>query len=191
MDADTILDGGHRLISGLGDVRHLGSAVSLHADLADKVSQIRLQSGRITAVDVDERLGHNFRIISVYAPHLGYGEASLQLLYTTLSGLAEEARSAGKRVIIGGDFNTQLIVGVRSESMGNFASEHHLSITADGVDLPWDRTWTFRSSLGNKRQLDYVHRQRLIRTERCLFWREREVYRVKNLAAEEGEVAPR
>ena len=59
-------------------------------------------------------------------------------------------------MLVGGDFNTQLNFCCRCELLRGFASEHNLSITNDNVELTWDQTWTFRSSLGHKRQLDYV-----------------------------------
>ena len=74
---DVILDGGHRLISGLGDSRHLGVAILLRRQLADQVSRVHISSDRVIAVDV-KVFGVNFQVVSAYAPHYGYGRGALQ-----------------------------------------------------------------------------------------------------------------
>ena len=67
--ADVILDGGHRLITGLGDSRHEGVAVLLHASLADKVKRINIFSGRVMSIKIN--IGYPCTIVSSYAPHCG------------------------------------------------------------------------------------------------------------------------
>ena len=59
--AVVVLDDGHRLISGLGGSCHLGVAVLLHRQLADKVSRIHISSNRVLTVDL-KVYGVDFRI---------------------------------------------------------------------------------------------------------------------------------
>ena len=81
-EADFILDGGHRLISGRGDSRHLGVAVLLHCHLADQVSRIHISSDRVIIIDLTAH-GVDFRIVSIYAPHCGYGCAAFDHFLST------------------------------------------------------------------------------------------------------------
>ena len=153
---DIVLDGGHRLISGLEGSRHLGAAVLLHARLADKVSRMKFRSDRILAVDIDDYLGTKLRIISVYDPHCGYARQCTEQMYIEIGMLLREARTENRNVIVGGDFNTSLNFGSRAELLYSFVAEHGLQITNCNPDVPWGSSWTFRSSLGHLRQLDYI-----------------------------------
>ena len=58
-------------------------------------------------------------------------------------------------MIIGGDFNTQISVGIRGILLEQFAQEFGLCIT-NGTIPENINDWTFRSSMGTKRRLDYV-----------------------------------
>ena len=107
------------------------------------------------AVDV-KVYGVNFRIISAYAPHCGYGRGALQTFYSDLHNQLHGVRSSGRHVVIGGDFNTQVHAGWRSDVMKDFAAEHGLEILSDRLDVPWSKRWTFESTLGHRRQLDYI-----------------------------------
>ena len=64
--------------------------------------------------------------------------------------------SVGRRVIVGGDFHTQLHSGWRSDMLMTFAAEHGLDIPLDNPDLPWSKRWTFESSMGIMQQFDFV-----------------------------------
>ena len=61
----------------------------------------------------------------------------------------------GKRVIIGGDFNTQFGVGMRGTTLEQFAQEFGLCIT-NATNSETDTDWTFESSMGVRRRLDFV-----------------------------------
>jgi len=154
LKADVILDGGHRLISGTNEAKHLGTAVLLHASLADNVSKIQSPSDRLMCIDLEVG-GLSFCIIAAYAPHSGYGQLALDQFYVDLHTLVRSAKQKGKRIVVAGDFNTQLNIGKRSEDLFAFASEHDLYV-ANNTEAPWGKTWTFESSTGLRRQLDYI-----------------------------------
>ncbi|WP_293004444.1 hypothetical protein, partial [Mycobacterium sp.] len=48
------------------------------------------------------------------------------------------------------------MLGLRSDLLMGFASENKLTSTNDDADLPWKDVWTFESSLGIRRRLDYI-----------------------------------
>ena len=153
-ESDLILHGGHRLITSADDKRHLGVAILFHARLADKVSRILSHSGRVMAVDVDVFQGALLRLVSVYAPHRGYGAAELSAFFCNLYAVCQNGRDNNRHLVVGGDFNTQLGSGTRSEQMHDFCNECCLEISNN--DLPWESTWTFESSLGYQSRLDYL-----------------------------------
>jgi len=155
-NADIVVQGGHRLITGRDSATHLGTGVLLHASLAGKVSRIRKQTGRITAVDVDDWNGCKCCVIAVYAPHAGHSRADLNDFYKDLYDLSNGVVVDRRLLVVGGDFNSQINQGFRSELLRKYASEHDLQITTDTHGMPWENTWTFCSSLGHTRQLDYI-----------------------------------
>ena len=71
--------------------------------------------------------------------------------------LASSAHRNGYVVIISGDFNTQLDVGPRGQLPRELSVICHLRITNeihDGMDF--DDHWTFESSMGVRRQIDFI-----------------------------------
>ena len=57
--------------------------------------------------------------------------------------------------MIGGDFNIQVGIGNLGEYLDEFVRSFCLTI-ANKNNAPWDDQWTFCSSLGNKRQIDFI-----------------------------------
>ena len=111
--------------------------------------------GRLMYVDV--RLLHStIRFISIYCPHAGYSTADLQILYDQLHMVLDDARRHSLRFTIGGDFNTVLGLGVRGDMLKEIIDNHDLKVTNHPADLAPDERWTFKSCLGDKRQIDYI-----------------------------------
>jgi len=96
---DVILDGGHRLISGPNDASHLGAAILLHAQYSDNVSRIHNCSDRLVAIDVTLH-GAQYRIISAYAPHSGYGHQALIDFYTDIRNLMVPGKILSSEAIL-------------------------------------------------------------------------------------------
>ena len=97
-----------------------------------------------------------FRIVCVYVPHCGYARQCTEQVYGDLSMLVHEAKNLNRATIIGEDFSTSMNFGPRGQLLRSFATEHHFDITNWNAETPWDSSWTFRSSLGHKQQLDYI-----------------------------------
>ncbi len=68
------------------------------------------------------------------------------------------ARKGKRRIIIGGDFNTQCDVGNRGRVFQDFLQEHALRAgnVSDELNGDVNDNWTFCSSLGIKRRIDYI-----------------------------------
>ena len=72
-----------------------------------------------------------------------------------------KAYRSRKRIIIGGDFNTQFDVGIRGVALRQFAEEFGLCIT-NTTDSETSTNWTFESSMGVRRRLDFILASRLL-----------------------------
>eukprot|EP00959_Pyramimonas_sp_CCMP1952_P338502 7088869-Pyramimonas_sp.AAC.1 len=96
------------------------------------------------------------RIVSVHAPHCGYSLQELDDFYSDLKDLVKEGQRTDIYIVIGGDFNTQLDVGSRSELLREFVAEFDLFAPSDFSEQSGANMWAFKSTLGVTRQLDYV-----------------------------------
>ena len=67
----------------------------------------------------------------------------------------QQGRNLKRRLVAGGDFNSQLGVGARGIAMENVANTSGLRISNDSVNDS-DNNWTFCSSMGEKRRLDFI-----------------------------------
>ena len=93
------------------------------------------------------------RAVAVYIPHGGYDVACL---YDTCDVLREallEGRRKGCRLVVGGDFNTQLSIGSRGDLLEEICECFGLAVANDGNNA---EEWTFQSSLGVRRRPDYI-----------------------------------
>ena len=66
-----------------------------------------------------------------------------------------QAQTQHRRLIIGGDFNTQLGIGIRGDMLNQIQSGYSIKC-ANNSDIPWEHQWTFCSALGAKRKIDFV-----------------------------------
>ena len=126
-------------------------AILLNAKHVKKSTRVHNISGRVIAVDFMVN-GRSYCGIATYIPHCGYSAAHLEQTYDQLRCITSKAYRSNKRIVIGGDFNTQHGVGVRGLMLDEFAREFRLDITnASSPQLIDD--WTFESSMGVRRLL--------------------------------------
>ena len=116
------LDGGHVPYTNLTDNAYAGVGILLHAKHVKQSNRIHNVSGRVIALDFLVG-GKRLRNIAVYAPHCGYSAQVLDETYEQLRCSVFEAKRQKKTVIDGGDFNTQLNVGVRGIFLEQFTQE--------------------------------------------------------------------
>ena len=102
-------------------------------------------------------MGHRIiRFVAAYAPHAGYSDNDLQCFYDSLCYIASDARSKGHLCIVGGDFNTQLDIGMRGSLLSEFASAYELDVCNSEGTGTTEASWTFCSYTGIKRRLDCI-----------------------------------
>ena len=99
--------------------------------------------------------GRSYCGIATYLPHCGYSVADLEQTYNQLRCITSKAFRSNRRIIIGGDFNTQVNVGNRGTMLKEFAHEFSLCIFNVCVEES-NVDWTFESSMGVRRRLDYI-----------------------------------
>ena len=68
----------------------------------------------------------------------------------------DEARRRSFRIILGGDFNTVLNFGDRGAILDDVLNDFGLRTANDPTTLSWEQRWTFQSSSGIRRQIDYI-----------------------------------
>ena len=108
-------------------------------------------------------MGLNFRVngikiraVSVYMPYSGYDDVEVfDETYDQLRYFCAAGRKQRRRLVIGGDFNSQMGVGERGEYLDEFVRSFGL-VCANSSDTPWDDQWTFRSSMGDTRKIDFI-----------------------------------
>ena len=145
-----ILDGGHALYTNLTDNVSAGVGILLHAKHVKGNNSIHNVSGRVIALDFILH-GKRLRCISIYVPHCGYSAPDLAITYEQLRCCVSEAHRLNRSVVIGGDFNTQVNVGIRGTLLEYFSQEFNLCITNGSIPETID-DWTFRSTMGVKRR---------------------------------------
>ena len=131
-----ILDGGHVLFTHLEDNIYAGVGILLHAEHACKSNRIHCISGRVLALDFMVGLS-KVRAVAVYAPHRGYDWKHFEETFEQLRCVLDQAQKLKRKLIIGGDFNLQLGVGVRGEEFQNVVDGFGLATTNES-DTPWE-----------------------------------------------------
>ena len=152
---DIILRGGHRLITFLESPAASGVGILVHSDYTKYIIKKHLISDRTMVIDV--KIGRKrVRIISVYVPHAGYTWVDFEACMNDISILVSEPTRLNMSIIIGGDFNLSLGIGRRGEYMDELCQQFRLKI-GNGTGLASaDANWTFRSTLGATRRIDYI-----------------------------------
>ena len=150
------IDGNHKLFVARGLYVAAGVGILVHARHADSVSNFTQYSVRLCSIDLKLQ-NASIRIFSIYAPHAGFPFADFEQLMHQVMDLASSAHRNGYVVIISGDFNTQLDNGPRGQLLRELSVICHLRITNEiHEDMDFDDHWTFESSMGVRRQIDFI-----------------------------------
>ena len=114
---------------------------------------------------VDFKVGQKtIRVIVVYLPHAGYNWKYFMVMISDIEGLVMEAIEKHSSLLIVGDFNLTLNRGDRGNIMDEFCSAFSLNIANGGTLEDASDTWTWRSSFGNLRRIDYILHSRVLRS---------------------------
>ena len=151
------LDGGYRFVTSTQPTHAAGVAILLHQRHSANIKATHSASDTLLFADVSTDRGMAC-FIAAYVPHGGYSQEDLDDFYGLFHFTLDDANKKCYLIIIGCDFNTQLGIGVRrSDMLTEIATSFGLVIAND--DEHHDKnaeTWTFESSLGARRRIDYV-----------------------------------
>ena len=78
----------------------------------------------------------------------------MDIFYDQLWVCLEEAWRMGHTIIVGGDFNTQVVFGIRELLLDEVA--HSFDLVVANSDGDGEQHWTFESSMGVRRRIDFV-----------------------------------
>lgn len=151
IDADALLEGGHRLVCSRGETSHIGVALLIHSRLVHGIVHVESISGRVCFVDICIH-GYIDRFIACYFPHVGYDAEDFHSCLDSLRDVVAAAQNRNIRCVVGSDFNSQLSCGWRGDALHEFLCEFGV-FAANGSEID---NWTFRSTLGATRVLDYM-----------------------------------
>ena len=155
LSQDVFLEGGHRLITSLSAQSASGVGILIHHRFTKHIHTINCFSDWLMAVDFRFR-GKTLRLFAVYFPHAGYPWSLFEKSWEDLSSLCMEAQDKGMQVIVGGDFNLELQRGDRGRCMHDFCDQFLLEVAnSEGKSFDGNQ-WTFRSSLGYLRRIDFI-----------------------------------
>lgn len=151
-NAFTLLDFCVRVIL---DAKASGVAILVHSRHVSKVLKVTSVNDSLIAIDL--RIGGRLlRVIAVYAPHAGYPWAEFIDCIDKLASLVMNAQDKGMQIIVGGDFNLNLNIGDRGDVFQDFISQFNLVVANGAGEVSAEANWTFRSSLGILRRIDFI-----------------------------------
>ena len=145
-----VLDGGHALftafsgdsLSGTGILlrsKHVGESNKMHA-ITDRVSTFEFTAYGIT-----------MRAVAVYAPYAGYPIQDFDDTFDQLRYVLQQGKHLKRRLVVGGDLNCHLDIGVRGVVLRDSPNAFGLNITNEATNQ-WENEWAFCSSMGNKKE---------------------------------------
>ena len=144
-----VLEGGHHMFASSEPTVAAGVAVLVHCKHVRNIKFSQAPSSRICFVDMMMKAGVT-RFVATYTPHMGYSNHDLYRYYDQLAWVLDDARRQGRTIVLGGDFNTQLNVGIRGDCLADLAKNF------DGHHDPNKATWTFCSCMGVRRRIDFI-----------------------------------
>ena len=158
--------GGHRLLSSLCDQPYAGVALLIHARWTDCIVGYKRFSSRVIYADLKiER--HMYRFVGTYLPHAGYKFEEFTSCLQDLRTIVMDAQSKSMRIIMGGDFNAEIGRGLRGATLMNFVCELGLNLCNVQEEQDFSSEWTFRSSLGRLRRIDYIVADDVLNVRSC------------------------
>ena len=108
----------------------------VHAKQVKSSHKAHQTSDRVFALDIVVNK-ISIRAVAVYMPHCGYSVEHFEDTFDQLRCVLDQAIHQRRRIILGGDFNSQLRIGHRSAHLDNLVSSFGLHIMNDTVDT-WD-----------------------------------------------------
>ena len=133
-----------------------GVAILLHERHAKNVANAKVISDRVMYVDFTFG-GKKLRSIAAYAPHAGYSADDFNAFFEQVHVAILGACKDGRQTVLGGNFKLQLQVGNRGDQIDALANAFGLTIANDDEHhSPAAETWTFCSSMGMKRRIDFI-----------------------------------
>ena len=99
--------------------------------------------------------GKDYRILAIYVPHAGYSVNEYENCLDDFRNCVLDGQRNGRKCMVGGDFNTDLLRGWRGDRLRELLLEVHLENSTSETNATFEDLWTFRSCLGQKRILDY------------------------------------
>ena len=128
------LDGGHLLYTSLRANIFSGTGILLHAKHVRTSNVVHDISDRVLGLDF---IVNNIKVraVAVYLPHMGYPQEDYDVAVEQIKCVLGEARQKQRRIILGGDFNSQLGVGIRGETLHELQNSFAL-IVANANDDP-------------------------------------------------------
>ena len=151
-----VLEGGHHMFASSEPTMAAGVAILVRCKHVRNIKFSQAPSSRICFVDMMMKAGVT-RFVATYTPHMGYSNHDLYRYYDQLAWVLDDARRQGRTIVVGGDFNTQLNVGIRGDCLADLAKNFDLQITNDDDHHdPNKATWTFCSCMGVRRRIDFI-----------------------------------
>ena len=107
------------------------------------------------------------RFVAVYTPHAGHSHEDLDTFYAGLNLCLEDALRNNLSISVGGDFNTQLGQGIRGDMLENLCCNFNLAVANGGVGAVEEDGWTFQSSMGIRRRIDFILASQRLCIQNC------------------------
>ena len=138
-----------------------GVAVLVHRRWTKSIARKICLHDRVIFIDL--KIAQKIiRVIAVYLPHMGYDWNYFINIFTDIEGLVMEAMNKGYTLVLAGDFNLTLDQGQRGDVMKELCTTFSLEIANGRTMADSSDTWTWKSSYGQFRRIDYIlHSKRL------------------------------
>ena len=101
------LEDGLKLYRKIAGCCSAGVAVLVHRRHVPNIISPRMYSDRVIALNV-QIFGRPFTFIATYVPHAGYSVEDFHTTIDQISAAMSDASRFGAKIVLGGDFNTQL-----------------------------------------------------------------------------------
>ena len=108
-----VLEGGHHMFAS-------SEPTIVNCKHVRDIKFSQAPSSRICFVDKMMEAGVT-RFVATYTPHMGWETHDLYRYYDQLTWVLDDARRHGRTIVLGGDFNTQLGVGIRGDCLADLA----------------------------------------------------------------------
>ena len=131
-----VLSGGHVLFTALLDNAFLGTGILLNEKYVRKSNKIHCITDRVLVLDF-MAYGTKIRAVAVCVLHAGYPVEDFEATFDQLQNTLQNGRNLKRRLVVGGDFNCQLNVGMRGAALDNLINSFGLQISNDSTN-DWD-----------------------------------------------------